>query len=67
MVGRTGVTSGAHLYFQMILDGKPVDPAPYLRLPRCGGKEPPVSMSARIADGIVVGGRKDYQVFLRER
>jgi murein DD-endopeptidase MepM/ murein hydrolase activator NlpD len=67
VVGRTGVTSGAHLYFEMILDGKPVDPAPYLRLPRCGGKEPPVSMSARIADGTVVGGRKYYQVFLPER
>jgi len=66
MVGRTGVISGTHLYFEMLLDGKPVDPAPYLRLPRCGGKEPPVSTGARVADGIIVGGRKYYQVFMPE-
>ena len=29
-VGITGVTSGAHLYFEMDLAGKPVDPAPYI-------------------------------------
>jgi murein DD-endopeptidase MepM/ murein hydrolase activator NlpD len=67
VVGRTGVTSGAHLYFEMILDGKPVDPAPYLRLSRCDGKEPQVTMSARAADGITLGGRKYYQVFLPEQ
>jgi murein DD-endopeptidase MepM/ murein hydrolase activator NlpD len=67
VVGRTGVTSGAHLYFEMLLDGKPVDPAPYLRLPRCSGKEPPASRSARVADGAVFGGRTYYQVFLPER
>ena len=67
VVGRTGVTSGAHLYFEMILDGKPVDPAPYLRLPRCSGKQPSASIGGRVADGNVVGGRKYYQVFLPER
>jgi len=67
VVGRTGVTSGAHLYFEMILDGKPVDPAPYLRLPRCGGKEPPATADTRAADGTTVGGRKYFQVFLPER
>lgn len=67
VVGRTGVTSGAHLYFEMLLDGKPVDPAPYLRLPRCGGKESPASSSARVADGAVFGGRKYYQLFLPAR
>ena len=30
VVGKTGVTTGAHLYFEMILEGRPVDPAPYL-------------------------------------
>ena len=67
VVGRTGVTSGAHLYFAMLLDGKPVDPAPYLRLPRCSGKEHPASTSAGAADGTRIGGRKYYQVFLPER
>ena len=32
------MTTGAHLYFAMILDGRPVDPAPYLRVPACGGR-----------------------------
>jgi hypothetical protein len=36
-VGMTGVTSGAHLYFEMDLAGKPVDPAPYLGVSDCNG------------------------------
>ena len=36
-VGMTGVTSGAHLYFEMDLAGMPVDPAPYLGVPDCNG------------------------------
>ncbi len=36
-VGPTGVTYGMHLYFEMIEAGRPVDPAPYLRLPLCNG------------------------------
>jgi murein DD-endopeptidase MepM/ murein hydrolase activator NlpD len=35
VVGRTGVISGTHLYFEMFLAGKPVDPAPYLQVPLC--------------------------------
>ena len=35
-VGRSGMTSGPHMFFEMIVNGKPVDPAPYLRLPPCG-------------------------------
>ena len=31
VVGRTGVTSGAHLFFGMVLAGRPVDPAQYLQ------------------------------------
>jgi murein DD-endopeptidase MepM/ murein hydrolase activator NlpD len=34
-IGQTGVTYGMHLYFEMIEAGRPVDPAPYLRVPLC--------------------------------
>lgn len=37
VVGHSGLTYGMHLYFGMLLDGRPVDPAPYLGLPRCNG------------------------------
>jgi murein DD-endopeptidase MepM/ murein hydrolase activator NlpD len=67
VVGRTGVISGTHLFFEILLDGKPVDPAPYLHLPRCGGKAPPATLDTRIADGAAVGGRKYYQLLLPER
>ncbi len=30
VVENTGLTTGAHLYFEMDFAGKPVDPAPYL-------------------------------------
>lgn len=36
VVGRTGVTYGMHLYFGMFVDGRPVDPAPYLAVTACG-------------------------------
>ena len=39
VVGRTGVTVGTHVYFEMLIAGKPVDPAPYLRVPACGRKD----------------------------
>jgi murein DD-endopeptidase MepM/ murein hydrolase activator NlpD len=35
VVGRTGVGVGTHIYFEMLIAGKPVDPAPYLRVPKC--------------------------------
>jgi murein DD-endopeptidase MepM/ murein hydrolase activator NlpD len=35
-VGRSGLTYGPHLYFGMIVDGRPVDPAPYLNIAPCG-------------------------------
>jgi murein DD-endopeptidase MepM/ murein hydrolase activator NlpD len=37
VVGHSGVTYGMHLYFEMLLDGHPVDPAPYLGVPQCNG------------------------------
>jgi murein DD-endopeptidase MepM/ murein hydrolase activator NlpD len=39
-VGRSGMTSGPHMFFGMIVNGKPVDPTPYLRLPPCGHAAP---------------------------
>ncbi len=37
VVGHSGLTYGMHVYFEMLLSGKPVDPAPYLGVPRCNG------------------------------
>lgn len=33
--GRSGVTYGTHLHFELRRNGQPMDPAPYLALPRC--------------------------------
>ena len=35
-VGRTGLTYGPHLYFGMIVDGRSVDPAPFINVAPCG-------------------------------
>jgi murein DD-endopeptidase MepM/ murein hydrolase activator NlpD len=35
VVGHSGLTYGMHLFFGMIVDGRAVDPAPYLALSRC--------------------------------
>src|SRR5580704_10236033 len=66
VVGRTGVSLGAHLYFEMLLDGRPVDPTPYLGLPRCGGGAT-TTTARRDTDGVIVGGRKYYQLSLPDR
>jgi murein DD-endopeptidase MepM/ murein hydrolase activator NlpD len=34
-VGRSGLTYGPHLYFGMILDGRAVDPSPFLHIGSC--------------------------------
>jgi murein DD-endopeptidase MepM/ murein hydrolase activator NlpD len=34
-IGRTGVTYGTHLFFMVLSDGRPVDPAPYLGVMPC--------------------------------
>ncbi|MDR3532841.1 MAG: M23 family metallopeptidase [Rhodopila sp.] len=39
-VGRSGLTYGPHLYFGMIVNGRPVDPAPYLNVASCGSGAP---------------------------
>jgi murein DD-endopeptidase MepM/ murein hydrolase activator NlpD len=35
-IGRTGLTLGTHLYFEIIIAGRRVDPAPYLGVAACG-------------------------------
>jgi murein DD-endopeptidase MepM/ murein hydrolase activator NlpD len=35
-IGRTGLTFGTHLYFEISIDGHRVDPAPYLGVTDCG-------------------------------
>jgi murein DD-endopeptidase MepM/ murein hydrolase activator NlpD len=35
VVGRTGVSYGTHVYFELQVNGKRVDPAPYLGVTRC--------------------------------
>lgn len=37
VVGQTGVTYGMHVYFEMLMAGRPVDPAPFLGLSLCNG------------------------------
>jgi murein DD-endopeptidase MepM/ murein hydrolase activator NlpD len=37
VVGQSGVTYGMHVYFEMLLDGHAVDPAPFLDVPLCNG------------------------------
>jgi murein DD-endopeptidase MepM/ murein hydrolase activator NlpD len=39
-VGRSGLTYGAHLYFGMIVDGHPINPAPYLNVVPCESATP---------------------------
>jgi murein DD-endopeptidase MepM/ murein hydrolase activator NlpD len=67
VVGMTGVTSGPHLFFEMILAGKPVDPAPYLNVAQCNGAVRPAA-PVRPDDGsIMIEGRKYWQFSLPAR
>ncbi|HTI82160.1 MAG TPA: M23 family metallopeptidase [Acetobacteraceae bacterium] len=65
VVGKSGMIFGTHLYFEMILGGKPVDPAPYLGVPMCSG-EPHRTASARTGskgvEGVMVDGRRYYML-----
>lgn len=65
VVGRSGIIFGTHLYFEMILAGKPVDPAPYLGVPVCAGV-PHRTVAARTdnngVEGIMIGGRRYYML-----
>lgn len=64
VVGRTGLSSGAHLFFEIILDGKPVDPAPYLGVPACSVTAQHTA-PANTGGGVLIGGHRYYQVLLR--
>jgi len=35
-VGRTGITYGTHVHFELHLHDKPIDPEPFFRVSRCG-------------------------------
>jgi murein DD-endopeptidase MepM/ murein hydrolase activator NlpD len=37
VVGRSGVTYGTHLYFEVLVNAQPIDPEPLLSVGRCGG------------------------------
>jgi murein DD-endopeptidase MepM/ murein hydrolase activator NlpD len=60
VVGHTGITLGTHLYFEMDLAGKPVDPAPYLGVPQCNGDVRQVRNDRLDVDEKIVGTRKAY-------
>jgi murein DD-endopeptidase MepM/ murein hydrolase activator NlpD len=62
VVGKTGLTFGAHLYFEMIAAGTPVDPAPYLHVPQCDGKVHRTAADRLDADGKIVPARRYYQL-----
>jgi murein DD-endopeptidase MepM/ murein hydrolase activator NlpD len=55
-VGRSGLTYGAHLYFEMIVSGHPVDPARYLNVVPCGSNTP-ASPTAHVRATRMVTGR----------
>jgi murein DD-endopeptidase MepM/ murein hydrolase activator NlpD len=63
VVGNTGLTTGAYLYFEMDFAGKPVDPAPYLGVPRCDGEVHQASNDRPDTEGKIIGGRKYYLIF----
>jgi murein DD-endopeptidase MepM/ murein hydrolase activator NlpD len=62
VVGKTGITFGAHLYFEMVLAGTPVDPAPYLRVPQCDGKFHRTVADRLDTSGKVLPTRQYYQL-----
>ena len=53
---------GTHLYFEMDFAGKPVDPAPYLGIPRCDGEAHQASNDRPDTEGKIIGGRKYYLI-----
>jgi murein DD-endopeptidase MepM/ murein hydrolase activator NlpD len=62
VVGHTGITFGAHLYFAMLQAGKPVDPAPYLKLPQCNGQIHHVVTDSIDPYGATLQGHQYYQL-----
>ena len=61
-VGNSGITTGPHLYFEMISAGKPVDPAPHLRVPLCNGEARRILTDKPHLDGTIIGTLKYYHI-----
>jgi murein DD-endopeptidase MepM/ murein hydrolase activator NlpD len=57
VVGLTGVTYGSHLYFEMKVGARPVDPMPYLHLPLCGAAHHTEKSVMLDADGRILPAR----------
>jgi hypothetical protein len=66
VVDTGGITLGPHLYFEMIVSGKPVDPGPYMAVPLCKTKTELLRTTAIDPEphGIRLGGKIYYQLFL---
>ena len=62
VVGKTGLTFGAHLYFAMLQAGAPIDPAPFLHLPQCDGKAHQTVANKLDADGRLLPTRHYFQL-----
>jgi murein DD-endopeptidase MepM/ murein hydrolase activator NlpD len=58
VVGHSGLTYGMHLYFEMLLSGRPVDPAPYLGVPQCNGGVHRTRADMLAADGTMPPTRR---------
>lgn len=56
-VGMTGLTYGPHLYFGMVMNDKPVDPARFLRVSACASK---TLREARIPPSREFGGHRHF-------
>ncbi len=55
VVGRSGLSYGPHLYFGMIVNGRTVDPAPYLNVGPCGGGVAHISGAPARPSGLYAG------------
>jgi murein DD-endopeptidase MepM/ murein hydrolase activator NlpD len=55
-IGLTGMTTGPHLHFELVVKGKPVDPAPWIASGRLPGAATTASVDSSVADpGLATG------------